>query len=106
MKSRRGARQHRTPEFRAEALKLLESSPERTVAEVAKELGIPKGTLADWSIRAHRRKQAAEVDGRGDAPLGEVERAELVRLRAENVRLHLEREILKKATAFFVKESE
>lgn len=100
----RARREHHTPEFRAEALKAVERQPERTIAEIASELGIPKGTLADWHNKAHKRKRAAEATG--VAPLSETERAELERLRKDNARLRVEREILKKATAFFANESE
>ena len=100
----RERRAHRTPEFRDEALKAVEAQPDRPIADIARDLGIPKGTLADWHTKAQKRKRAAEAAG--VAPLGETERAELERLRRENARLVMEREILKKATAFFVKESE
>jgi transposase len=100
----RARRSSHTPEFRAEALKAVDRQPERTIAEIARELGIPKGTLADWHTKAEKQKRAAEATG--VAPLSETERAELERLRKDNARLRMEREILKKATAFFANESE
>jgi transposase len=101
----RSRRAHRSAEFREEALKAVEAQPGRPIADIAKDLGIPKGTLANWHTKAERRKRAAEAAGEAPA-LSETEREELQRLRKENARLQMERDILKKATAFFVKESE
>lgn len=100
----RATRERRTPEFREEALRAVERQPERSIAEIAADLGIPTGTLADWHRKAGKRKRAAEATG--VAPLSETERAELERLRKDNERLRMEREILKKATAFFANESD
>ena len=67
---------------------------------MARDLDINEGTLGNWVTRDRRRrgKQPAEQ-------VGESERAELVRLRRENAQLRMEKEILKKAAAFFVTES-
>jgi len=59
--------------------------------------GVSVWTLREWMKRADRP---------GSSTLKESERLELLRLRRENRELRLEREILKKATAFFAKESE
>lgn len=71
----------------------------RTVAVVARELGINEATLGRW-VNARKDRQ-----GVGDAPLSESERAELGRLRAENSELKLDRAFLKKASLFFAQEA-
>jgi transposase len=86
------------PEFRREAVELYRSS-DRSLEQVAKELGIGISTLQRWHYQLGREtKQPDELGGN--------ERAELRRLRRENRRLKEEREILKKAAAFFARESE
>lgn len=85
-------------EFRREALELLRSSG-RPLAQVARELGVSTESLRLW------RKQA-EIDAGGREGVSSDERAELRELRREVRVLRQEREILKKAAAFFVKESE
>ena len=86
-------------EFRQEAVRLVVDG-KRSVTSVAKELGLYQSTLSRW-IRQ------AEIDaGRGpEGALTTQERDELARLRRENRQLREEREILKKATAFFAKEN-
>ena len=68
--------------------------------QVAADLGISDTTLANWMAK----EREAESDG--DKPLSVSEREELEQLRAEKRRWVMEREILKKATAFWVKESD
>jgi transposase len=85
-------------EFRRDAVALVRSSPERTVAEVARELGVNHETLRQWVIGADRQ-QAAQGAGLGRAQL-----EELKRLREENAELKLEKEILRKAAQYFAKE--
>ncbi len=85
-----------TPEFRAEAVRLVKTS-DKAAAQVAKDLGVPEGTLYQWIAQGEKDT--------GEAPLTESERTELQRLRRENERLQMEREFLKKAAAFFAKES-
>ena len=85
------------PEFKAEAIRLVESS-DVPLATIAQQLGIGRGTLRRWVDAVDRR-------GRRE-PLGEDERSELTRLRRENLQLKMERDILKKATAFFARQSE
>jgi transposase-like protein len=97
-KSRR-ARRAFTPEFKAEAVRLCKVG-DRTVRDVAKDLDLTETALRDWVKRA-------DIDA-GQGPPGALttdERAELTQLRRENKRLQMEREILKKAAAFFAKES-
>jgi transposase len=89
-----------TPEFKAEAVKLV-TEQGYSVAEAARSLGIHDTLLRSW-------KQALEVQGdqafpgHGNPSSSE---AELRRLRAENQRLRAERDILKKATALFAREA-
>lgn len=89
-----------TPEFRREALELIRSSG-RTIAEVARSLGISEGTLGNW-VKADREARERSVD---PAALTESERDELRRLRREVAELQLEREILRKAAAYFARET-
>lgn len=83
-------------EFRREAVELYRSS-ERSRAEVAKSLGISDGSLAAW-VKA---VESAEAPGGLDAD----EKAELERLRRENKDLRMDREILRKAAAYFARET-
>ena len=69
--------------------------------------GLNDTALGNW-VKAERAERAArrgEPDASGQVPLSAEERAELVRLRRENAKLRVEKEILKKAAAFFVQES-
>jgi transposase len=84
-------------EFKREAVALLRSS-DRTVPQLAKELGVSEGSLRSW-VSQH------DVDEGKTAGLNSDERDELRRLRRENKVLAEEREILKKAAAFFASES-
>ena len=84
-------------EFKAEAIQLARSFPEKSVRQLAYELGIADQTLRNW-IRQ------AEIDHGEREGLTTKEREELRQLRKENRILREEREILKKAAAFFAKE--
>ncbi len=84
------------PAFRAEAVRLTRSGGAPLV-QIARDLGISQDTLRLWV------KQAQVEVGEREGLTGE-ERAELARLRRENRVLREEREILKKATAFFAAE--
>jgi transposase len=84
-------------EFKASAVALVEQQG-YSVAEAAKNLGIDPGSLRGWL------KQFPPAGASGAEGPGAIE-AELRRLREENRRLTMERDILKKATAFFAKES-
>lgn len=83
-------------EFRSEAVALYRSS-DRSRAEVAKSLGIADGSLAAWVKEVERAEQPDALDA--------DERAELARLRKENAELKLDREILRKAAAYFARET-
>lgn len=84
------------PEFRAEAVKLARSSDKR-LSEVASDLGIATETLKNWL------KQEQIDTGKREGVTTD-EREELKRLRHENKVLKEEREVLRKATAFFATE--
>jgi transposase len=88
------------PEFRRDVVELVRSSG-KTVAQVARELGLNRETVRCWVRR--RRDQADR--GERDDLLSSAEREELRRLRRENTELKLEREILKQAAACFAKET-
>ena len=98
-KQTRRIRRAFTPEFKVETVRLCKVG-DRTVRQVAKDLDLTETALREWV-------QRADVDA-GKGPPGAVttdERSELLELRKRVKRLEVEREILKKATAFFVKES-
>ncbi len=84
-------------EFKAEAVQLVRSFPEKSIRQLAPELGIADQTLRNWI-------KQAEIDRGQREGLTTQEREELRRLRRENKVLREEREILKKAAAFFAKE--
>jgi transposase len=88
------------PEFRREAVELVRSS-DRSIVEVARSLGITDSTLHNW-LKADR--EARDRAGDPDA-LSESEREELARLRKENIELRTDREILRKAAAYFARET-
>lgn len=87
-----------SPEFRAEAVRLVRESGKPT-KEIAKDLGIANESLRKWL-------RQAEIDEGERDGLTSGEREELQRLRRENRILKEEREILKKAAAFFAKEND
>ncbi len=87
-----------TEEFKQEAIKLV-SEQGYKIAEAARSLGINENLLGKWK----RRSEAGHGGPPQDSLRGD-ERAELERLRAENKRLLMERDILKKAAAFFANE--
>ena len=88
-----------TDEYKAEAVRLVREGG-LTVTQAAKDLDLTESSLRNWV------KLAEIDDGKGPAgALTSPERKELQRLRRENLQLRMEREILKKATAFFAKEN-
>ena len=90
-----------TAEFRDSAVKQVIDGG-RGLAAVARSLEMSNKTLANWVSLA--RKGQAMVKRQAERPISEVE-VELSRLRQENARLKVEREILKKAAAYFARES-
>jgi transposase len=93
-------RRQYTREFKQEAVALIEQQ-NYTIAEAARNLGIRANILSRWRQEYLKLKQDA-FPGSGNEPGGQDE---LSRLREENRRLKMEREILKKAAAFFARES-
>jgi len=86
------------PEFRAEAVRLVREHG-KAMAEVARDLGVSVESLRTWVRRE-------EVDARWRDGITTTEREELRRLGRENRILREEREILKKAVAFFARETD
>jgi len=85
-------------EFRREAVAMVRGG--RSVRDVAESLGVSQQSLRKWT-------KQTELDGRErDDGLRSEEREELRRLRRENARLKQERDLLKRAAAFFAKETE
>jgi transposase len=91
-KQKKRTRRRFSDEFKAETVKLVKQS-DRSLADIAMELGINAKSVGEWVRKADENGQSIEED----------ERIELRRLRREVQELRMEREILKKATAFFGK---
>jgi transposase len=89
-----------TPEYKVQAVKLV-TEQAKSIAEVARDLDLSESLLRGWK-QALAVEGARAFPGRGNPPALEEE---LRRLRAENKRLTMERDVLKKATAFFARES-
>ena len=88
-----------TPEQKAEAVRLVRETG--NVSQVARDLDVGRSSLIQWV-------QQAEIDA-GEGPAGALtteERNELARLKRENRTLRMERDFLKKAAAFFAKETD
>ena len=94
------ARRTFTPEFKVQAVQLV-TEQGKSIAEVARDLDLSESLLRGWK-QALAAEGVSAFPGHGNPPALEEE---LRRLRAENKRLLMEREILKKATAFFARES-
>jgi transposase len=88
---------HYSTEFRAEAVRLAETSGQ-SIRSVAMELGISNESLSRWVRLSHEQPAGT--------PLAADERAELEELRRRVKTLETEREILRKAAAFFAQETE
>ncbi len=80
-----------TAEFKAEAVKLV-LEQKLSHQEAAQRVGVPKGSLSNWVASSQRRGQQAL-------------KVEVNRLRRELARAEMEREIVKKAAAYFARES-
>ena len=87
-----------TLEFKLQALRLVKGVQDAAVT--ARVLGVPKATLGNW-IGASEKGQ---LQGAGERPVS-AEQMELARLRAELARVKMERDILKKATAYLARGS-
>ena len=92
------ARRQFNQDFRDGAVRIVRETG-KSVAQVARELGVNEGTLGNWVALDRRRREA------GDGALDADERAELVRLRREVAELAMERDVLKRSVALWVKEA-
>ena len=90
-----------TKEFRQEAVKMVRDGG-LSVLEISKRLSLPKSTLASW-IRVSKTGDLGKI-GKFQWPLTELER-ELANVKRELALTKMERDILKKAAAYFAKES-
>jgi|ERR1700682_494788 transposase len=94
----RRTRRSFTAEFKAEAVALAKHGG-KSIGQVAKDLDLTETALREWVKKADGERVRAKTE------LTEDEHQELLRLRKENQRLQMERDFLKKAAAFFAKES-
>ena len=95
-------RRRYTREFKVSAVKLVNEQG-YSIPEAARSLGVDPANVRDWVAKL----SSTSADDGGVVPTGEgALKAELRRLRKENARLLMEREILKKAAAFFAQERE
>lgn len=85
-----------TPEFRAEVVELCRAG-DRSIGQVARDLDLNETTVRNWVNQA-------DVDAGARDGVTSAERDEIARLRKENRRLREDRDILRRATAFFAKE--
>lgn len=91
-------------EFRRDAVALVRSSPDRTLREIGRELGVNHETLRGWVKAARRVEERTAGGGREGGEVSADEREELRRLRKKVAELELEKDILRKAAAYFAKE--
>jgi transposase len=93
------ARRSFTAEFKAEIVELCQRG-DRSIGQVARDFDLTETAVREWVRQAKR-----DADTHGDGGLTSAERQELSALRRENRQLRQDVEILKRATAFFVKET-
>ena len=93
-------RRNYTGEFKLEAVRRI-AAEGKSLAEIARELGLGESLLRSWKTALTAEGEQA-FPGKGHAPAADEG---LRRLRAENQRPRMERDLLKKATAFFARES-
>ena len=94
-----GKRRKYTEEFKREAVRQLETRGDRSARDVVESLGVAENLLYSW------RRKYADVTETVRAERGETPDEELKRLRREVHQLRRDKEILKKAAAFFAKET-
>jgi transposase len=90
-------------QFRRDAVELVRSSG-RTLRDVGRELGVNHETLRNWVQAAKRAEQGWVAGDRGNGEVSVDERDELRRLRKKVAELELEKQILRRAAAYFAKE--
>ena len=88
-------------EFREEAVKLVDKQ-QLSIPEVSRRLDVPKSTISNW-VRASKAGKLGDI-GRNRRELSDTE-LELAKLKRELAKVKMERDILKKAAAYFAKES-
>ena len=98
---KRGPQGRYTKEFREEAVKLI-TEEKLSLPEAARRVSLPPSTLGNW-VKAYWEGRLGEV-GKTYRPLTEIE-MELARTKKELADVKMERDILKKAAAYFAKES-
>jgi transposase-like protein len=89
-----------TAEYKAEVVRLIQDGG-KPIGEVSRDLGLTESAVRNWVSQSK-----IDAGGGGTGELTTAERAELVALRREARQLRMEREILKKAAAFFAKENQ
>jgi transposase len=90
-----------TKEFREEAVKMVIDGS-MSLPEAARRLSLPPSTLGNW-VKAHKAGKLKDI-GKTHRPLTDIE-MELARIKKELVETRMERDLLKKAAAYFAKES-
>ena len=98
---KRGPQGRYTKEFREEAVKLV-TEEKLSLPEAARRVSLPPSTLGNW-VKAYREGRLGDI-GKTYRPLTEIE-MELARTKKELADVKMERDILKKAAAYFAKES-
>lgn len=98
---RKRKRQRFTKEFKLEAVRLMEAG-QKPAAQLAMELGVRRNQLYKWQEQLREKGTAGAFKGPGAKPLSEL--GEVERLRRELKKVTEERDILKKAAAYFAKE--
>lgn len=85
------------PEFQRDAVAMVLDEG-RSIADAARSLGVVEGTLGNWVGKARKEREQG-------SSLSSDERGELGELRRETAQLRMERDLLKRSLAFWVKES-
>ncbi len=98
---KRGPQGRYSKEFREEAVKLV-TEEGLSVPEAGRRLSLPPSTIANW-VKQFKAGRLGEI-GKTYRPLTEIE-LELAKVKKENATLRMERDILKKAAAYFARES-